>query len=196
MGQLINISFLLMIFLLPTVSIAQETSSIFESSGINVAGAKLEKTDMNITLQSTNIKRFWVNAGLGVGTPGIAGIVSTSYQFLGSNLLTLRGAATGELFGDDLWDIGLLYGRATTAQDYHASISVGMAVMGGSRSTGGLFSDTPREEISHQFGFPIEGQLFWRHFRIIGLGMSGFVNINEERSFAGLAACLQVGKLK
>lgn len=163
---------------------------------MNVAGANLEKIDTNITIQSTNINRFSVTAGIGVGTPGIAGIVSVSYQFLGSNLLTLRGAVTGEIFGDDFWDIGLLYGWATTEQDYHASISTGMGIMGGSRSTGRLFSDTPREEISHQFGIPIEGQLFWRPSRIIGLGLSGFANINAERSFAGLAASLQVGKLK
>ncbi|WP_211483060.1 hypothetical protein [Fodinibius roseus] len=162
----------------------------------NERDLNFESSNAYNTNDPNNKNSFWINAGIGVGTPGIAGIASASYQFLGSNLLSLRGAITGELFGDELWDIGLLYGRATTAQDYHASISAGLAVMGGSRSSGGLFSDTPREEVSRQVGFPIGGQLFWLPSRFIGLGLSGFANLNGERSFAGLAFSLQIGKLK
>lgn len=123
-----------------------------------------------------------------------AGIASTSYQFSGPNLLSLRGIVTGEIFGDEFWDVGLLYGRATTAQRYHASISAGVAVFGGRRSLGGFFSGS--EKITRQVGIPIEGQLSWRPSGFIGLGLSGFANINEVRSVVGVAISLQLGKLR
>lgn len=144
-------------------------------------------------LQSTKTNRLWVNFGFGPGTMDIAGVVSVSYQFSGSNLLSLRSAVNGELFGDEIWDIGLLYGLATSAHEYHASFSVGVGVIGGSRSEG-LFS--PNEQITPQFGIPIEGQLFWRPFRVFGLGLTGFANINFEQSFAGLAFNVQFGRLR
>lgn len=196
MVQLNRILFLLFIFTLPIVALAQHSSTLNMYIENNERRSNLENSNTYNTNYLNNINRFWVNAGIGVGTPDIAGIVSVSYQFLGSNLLSLRGAVAAEFFGDDFWDIGLLYGRATTAQDYHVSISAGVAVIWGSRSSDGLFSDTPHKEISRQFGFPLEGQLFWRPSRFIGLGLYDFANFNAERSFAGLAASLQVGRLK
>lgn len=196
MVQLTRILFLFFIIILPNVVMSQHTSTFNINLENNEKRENLEYSNTFNTNSPNNKNRFWVNAGIGVGSPGMAGIVSTSYQFSGSNLLTLRGAVTGEIFGDEFWDIGLLYGQATTAQDYHASISAGIAVMGGSRSTGGLFSDTPRNVITRQFGFPIEGLLFWHPSKFIGLGLSGFANINGERSFTGLAFSLQFGKLK
>lgn len=196
MEQLNRILFLIFIFTLPIAAMAQHPSTLTMDIENNERNLNFENSNTYNTNNPNNKNRFWVNAGIGVGTPGISGIASASYQFLGSNLLSLRGAVTGELFGDELWDIGLLYGGATTAQGYHASISAGLAVMGGSRSSGGLFSDTPRENISRQIGFPIGGQLFWLPSRFMGLGLSGFANLNEERSFAGLAFSLQIGKLK
>lgn len=196
MVQLNRILFLLFILTLPIAAMAQHPSTLPVDIENNERNLNFENSNTYNTDNPNNKNRFWVNAGIGVGTPDLAGIASASYQFSGSNLLSLRGTVAGEIFGDELWDIGLLYGRATTAQDYHASISAGLAVMGGSRSSGGLFSDTPREEISRQIGFPIGGQLLWLPSRFIGLGLSGFANLNEERSFAGLAFSLQIGKLK
>ncbi|GAA5520856.1 hypothetical protein LQ318_03890 [Aliifodinibius salicampi] len=122
-------------------------------------------------------------------------IVGTHYQF-GPNLLSFRGCATTEIFGDEYWDIGLLYGWASSEYDYHVSFSSGIAVIGGSRSEGGLFSDTPRDVISAQFGIPLEGQFFWRPFGNVGLGLYGFANLNAEQTFAGLALSVQLGKLR
>ncbi len=152
------------------------------------------QSNTDTTIQ-TEGNRYWVNTGLGVGTNGMALIAGTHYQF-GPNLLSFRGCVTTEVLGDEFWDIGLLYGWASSEYDYHISFSSGIAVMGGSRSEGGLFSDTPREVISAQFGVPLEGQLFWRPSGNFGLGLYGFANLNTEQSFGGLALSVQLGKLR
>lgn len=183
---------LLIIFALPIASMAQHTSTLDMYTENYATGSNYEKSNLENTSNPDNNNRFWINAGLGVGTLGGAGIASTSYQF-GLHLLSIRGAVTFEILGDDFWDIGMLYGLATSKQNYHASISSGMAVMGGSRSAG-FFEQS--EVISRQIGFPLEGQLFWWPSNVFGLGLNGFVNLNMEQTFAGLTLTLQLGKLR
>lgn len=183
-----RIVFLLILTALTPLAVqAQQDSSDPVSSGIIPKQSSRDTT--------FHEDRYWVNTGLGVGTNGMALIAGTHYQS-GPNLLSFRGSATAEIFGDEFWDIGLLYGWASSEYDYHISFSSGIAVIGGSRSEGGLFSDTPREVISAQLGVPLEGQFFWRPFSNFGLGLYGFANLNTEQPFAGLALSVQLGKLR
>lgn len=189
-----KIVFLLILTILVPLSLqAQQYSSDLVSSELYTAESIPEHLNED-TIQ-TDKSRYWVNTGLGVGTIGMALIAGTHYQF-GPNLLSIRGSVTAEIFGDEFWDIGLLYGWASSEYDYHVSFSSGIAIMGGSRSEGGLFSNTPREVISAQFGVPLEGQFYWRPFRYFGLGLYGFANLNIEQLFAGLALSVQLGKLR
>jgi hypothetical protein len=143
---------------------------------------------------------FWINAGVGVGTVDLAAAASASYQF-GSSLLSVRTAATGEfeLLGpaDELWDVGLLYGRATPPGTFHAALGAGVAVVRGTLRGGGGFGPPEREErIPTTVGLPVELQLFWRPTTILGLGIYGFANANREQSFAGAALSVQLGSLR
>ena len=137
----------------------------------------------------------WVHGGLGEGNPGVSGGISLSYR-KGSNLFTIRAVETSEfelyLWGytgplDEVWDVGVLYGRITKSDRGMASLSGGVGIVGA--------SDYGRAA-SHRAGIPIEAQLFWIASDRLGLGIYGFANVNSDRSFAGALFCLQIGKLR
>ena len=136
---------------------------------------------------------FWSNIGFGIGTEGsFSGVISANFQF-DRNLLTLRNSGTGELFGDSINDIALLYGRATANTWYHASLSAGIGYVSGQKG-GGLLSSG--ENISPTFGLPLEAQVFFKPIGIVGVGVTAFANLNRESSFAGFAITFQLGKLR
>ena len=152
-----------------------------------------------VTRQQDGGSTYWVGAGLGFGTSDstsddFGGSVNLSYRF-DPHLLSLRAATVGELFGDDFWDIGLLYGRATGQGAVFASLAAGIAVMGGTRNPGGIF-DESSETISSRISLPLELQLYWRPLRFLGLGVYGFANFNDEESFGGATFGLQLGRLR
>lgn len=97
-------------------------------------------------------------------------------------------------FEDDLTDFGFLYGRVISTESFQFSYAAGLAIVTGYRSEG-LFDNTS-EEISPTIGIPIGLQANWEPTSFIGLGISGFANLNPKQSFAGLTLSLQLGKLQ
>jgi hypothetical protein len=135
---------------------------------------------------------YWIGVGLGTGTLGFpAGSINLSYQFDGS-VITARGAIDGEIFGDDLWDLALLYGISIGHGELYASAGAGVAIVGGERSHG-IFSQG--EDIPITAGLAIESQLAWRPIPLLGVVLYGFADINTEESFAGVTMGVQVGNL-
>ena len=150
-------------------------------------------------LDNSSVKKkyYWVNFGAGSGTiseDAFALSANATYQF-GKNLLTLRAAGTGELFGKSIGDNGLLYGLALEQKRVFISVGAGIAFVEGSISHG-LFSTREPEKIGPTIGIPLEIQLFWRPARFLGIGLYGFANLNPEESFAGVSLSLQLGKLR
>lgn len=141
---------------------------------------------------STSNNLYFVNLGLGLGSPGVAGIGNFTFQF-GENLLALRTAISSKTGGDEFWDVGILYGRTTKPAILTASIAAGIGMVGGSHDTG-LFSRD--EKIEKKIGFPVEAQLSWRLTKVFGFALNGFANVNSEKTFGGATICLQVGKLR
>lgn len=193
MIHLNNVLTLLLIFLLPLAAKAQNVSSMNLSSLMPATELNSEYSNRVAVSKDPNSYRIWVNAGLGVGTDDISGFVIASYQ-KGNNLLSIRGALSGDMIsGDEFWDIGVLYGRATSQQRYHASISAGLAIVGGKRDYGWSSSGN---DVPLTVGLPLKAQLNWLPTSVLGIGLQGFANINPEQSFAGLALSLQLGKLR
>lgn len=137
---------------------------------------------------------FWLGAGLGVGSEDFAGSLNGSYQF-GANVISLRTTATAGLFDDGFSDYAVLYGRAIrpAGKRYHANVALGVGAVDGCRG-GGIFSDC--RDISTVVGLPIEAQVFWHPGSLVGLGLYGFANLNQARSFAGVTLGLQFGRLR
>jgi hypothetical protein len=151
-------------------------------------------SDGSVSMLQRRPPTYWLNGGIGVSRRGAAGIVGGSYQF-GGNLLSARGAGTVAVFGDELWDLGLLYGRATRPGVVHLSLAAGVGIVGGVRPAGGSIFD-PQERIPTTVTLPIELQLFFRPTGILGVGVYGFASLNEEESFGGAAAAVQIGRLR
>ena len=88
----------------------------------------------SIDAQSERRNSYWINFGVGASSVGEDGggsmNFSTSYQ-LGKNVFTLRAMGSGELFGEELHDYSLLYGRTFTSSTFLASLSVGLGLVDG-----------------------------------------------------------------
>jgi hypothetical protein len=140
--------------------------------------------------------RFWVSAGLGVGSEDFGGSANVAFQH-GSHLFSLRTAATAGLFDDGFGDVALLYGYATpTSRRHHAGAAIGIAIVNGciDPGEGGLFGSCIDQ--GTVLGLPIEAQLAWLPAKFLGIGLSGFGNLNRTRSFGGVTVSLQLGRVR
>jgi hypothetical protein len=135
---------------------------------------------------------FWAYAGVGPASLGVGGILGVSWQ-QHKFIVSARGVSVAEVLGDEFWDIGLLMGVAKDTPGYHASISTGVAIVGGSRSAS-IFASSI--SISETFGVPVEAHVTWRPLRNVGLGLGVYADLNPEQSFIGATAVLQLGKLR
>lgn len=143
----------------------------------------------------TNEKSYWMNIGIGgssVGENGGSLIGTGSYQF-NNNVLTLRVAGNGELFGKWMNEYGMLYGVALTEKPTLISLGIGLSTVDGQISHG-LFSKKQPQKIKPMIGIPLEAQFVWRPLHLFGIGFYGFANINSEEPFYGFAISLQFGK--
>jgi hypothetical protein len=136
---------------------------------------------------------FWLGGGLGAGSEDFAGSLNGSYQF-GGNVVSLRVSGTAGIFDDGFGDYAVLYGRALLPSDRrnHASVGIGVGLVNGC-SGGGLAGC---QGVPKVIGLPIEVQAIWHPGSLVGVGLYGFANINDARSFAGLTFGLQVGRLR
>lgn len=135
----------------------------------------------------------WASVGLGVGSIGAAGHAAGAVDYRG-NLFTVRYATASELFGDDFWDAGLLYGRSLRKRQTYASLSAGVGVAGGTHGSGFLGTNTTPKP--HRFTVPLEAQVGWRPTSFLGLALTLFGSLNKSGSFGGATVDLHFGKLR
>lgn len=136
--------------------------------------------------------RLWLTAGVGAGSEdlGLGAALSFARQ---SHLLSLRAAATLGPFDVGYWDLSLLYGRNWREGRRAASLAAGVAVVDGELCEG-LTADCG--DPAGVFGFPIEAQLSWLATPALGVGLYGYANVNSLKTFAGVLAVVQVGRLR
>lgn len=152
--------------------------------------------------------KWWVNIGIGSGSPTSgsgsdnssisSGIIYST--LIGKGLLSIRFVGNKEFSFfvsplESIWDIGVLYGAITRSRYVFASISGGVAFVGGVQRTDILTSlDFQSEYESSSItsvGIPLESQFFWTPSRYFGIGVYAFANVNLEKSFYGCLFCLQ-----
>jgi hypothetical protein len=127
--------------------------------------------------------------GAGAGSLGIA--------FLGAldigihrHVATLRVGATAELFGDESWDVALMYGYRFSTESFDFQPSGGVGVAFGERD-GSLFKSGL--ELTPHVGLALQAGGYWRPSRYFALGLVAFGDVNAERSFGGAVAALRLG---
>lgn len=141
----------------------------------------------------TSNHTVWLYAGLGPGTNGVGGNASISYKYLrysGAIFKTFDSKARSGA-GENAGDWGILFGWSPIPV---LSLSVGVARVEGSRSSGDLFWGT--SEDFETFGVPVEVQFSLLRSRIIGLGTVAHANFNKDSIFGSLTFGVQLGKLK
>lgn len=139
--------------------------------------------------------RVWASLGLGAGgvqdldAPEAVSLQVTAQW--GPHHAMLRGLSMFDFSGisgggpnHEVTELGILYGRTVTSSFAYAAAAAGLARVssfaGASRGT------------SRTVGLPvvIEAGLQWRVF---GLGIQGFGNLNTVSSFWGVALLLEIG---
>ena len=140
---------------------------------------------------------YWIHAGLGRSSLGSLGASAGLGIQLNNLILSLRGTTNAEEFieifseGDEFFAVGLLVGIGARKQKVHASFSMGIA-----RVTGSRYISGERVDIDPTVGLPIEVQLFHKAYRSSAIGLNFYWNINREESFGGLTVGFMFGKLR
>jgi hypothetical protein len=148
---------------------------------------------------------YWVSAGAGwTQFPSVMGAVG--YEFKGTNkLLIARVTRSGEILGPadpslKANELGLLYGLRFGKFRFSAGVS---SVWGNNR---GRYLYTDPDPLmgsgrTYEFvdyrtiGIPAEIR-FITATKGIGIGITGFGNLNQARSYAGINVSIYAGKLK
>ena len=131
---------------------------------------------------------FWFNAGYGQGWAEEISGSENAFSLSGSlqwrwMLLSGRVAVVSSSVFDNALDAGLLAGFATPpARPWHAGVAAGLGV-------------TEAPDGDRGLGVPLEGQLFWRFSKIVGVGLYGFGHLHSSASFGGETLALQLGSL-
>ena len=161
-----------------------------------------------VLAQDSNSHSYRVHAGLGGSTFGLAAGLGTSFQ-IDDNLLSARFVYNEEpdLFTptprENVWDVGVLYGRTLQLRRFSLSASGGISLVGGTKrgrhlgTKGEFFTTEVYESTSlSTVGFPIAAEVFVAPFSFFGVGIYGFANLNSTKSFAGVLLSIQIGNLR
>lgn len=144
--------------------------------------------------------RYWLNLGAGAGRAGegyfagtaLSGGLGLTYQ---PSLLLFSTRVVGiwnPVRGDILRDAAVLVGVGTRGQVSHASIAVGPALTSGNV---GVFREDSTS-FSSRIGAAIQVQVLSLPLEGIGLGITGFANLNSHQSFGGVMLSLGFGQLR
>jgi hypothetical protein len=150
---------------------------------------------------------LWMSAGIGGSSFGWSTGVDFSLE-VEKDLYTFHFIYNeeflilGPLPIEKLWDFGVLYGKVAKSHTGFISGSAGLSMVGGVKrgnylgNTGGWFSDYYENIDILTFGFPLEAKLIWTPLNFLGVGLTGYANINLEKSYGGGLLCIIIGKLR
>ncbi|MFD2572100.1 hypothetical protein ACFSUS_15755 [Spirosoma soli] len=148
---------------------------------------------------------YWLGVGLGK-SQFPSGMMALGYEFTNKpTLLVARYVANGQVFSDirpgiSVNELGLLYGVKAGKFRF----STGLSGVWGVNRGKYLYSDpdpliygtTVYESIKYTtVGVPAEIR-FITSTKDVGIGLTGFGNLNARRSFVGLNLSLYVGQMK
>lgn len=143
--------------------------------------------------QSPERTIFWGAVGAGAGFPssggdGIANMAQLVIQ-KNSHHLALRGLVLHDIERStrEIGELGALYGRTNAFRMRGAVIAAGIS--------GVAFDTCPDDDDScFTVGVPLVAEIT-RSWKILGLGLQGFANVNDKASYAGATLFLQAGRL-
>lgn len=144
----------------------------------------------------------------GAGTGGGMGIVEAMVR-RGVTLYGVRAINFPSVFQESVSDVGVLLGTYTPVGPFSVSSGVGIArtrvlrCASGTEVVGGGFGPVLEFEADDLpciprtgVGVPFSVRLLVRPMPFVELGLSGFANFNDQRSFGGIALGLYLGRLR
>ena len=143
---------------------------------------------------------FRITGGLGMSSPAAVS-ASTTLSFQHANQLYMfRVIKRNELAPypslieplESDREVSLLYGLATRSSIWYASAAAGVGVLEGIRRGKSQGFLRYEKQSFATVGVPLDCQLFVNAFSFIGVGITGFANINPVKSYAGANLCLQI----
>lgn len=172
---------------------------IFTASCLNAINFKEGQSDDNF---------IWVGGGVGslVTADGSLVNINTSINYLKNDrIFKLRGIFADELVvlgprpNDEVWELGLLYGRHSTKGKVSVSYLAGISYTGGIYKGDLLGSDMLNEyyeELSFEtIGIPMEVQLEINALQFIGFSVIMYADINLDKIYGGVNLSIIIGHL-
>jgi hypothetical protein len=189
----------------PFLSIVAVWSSLSWAAGsteITASQVNIQASQVTIApslseqaLVASYIHPWWINVGGGL-TTGFhsedavnAGFnVSLNIQPFPHQMFTVRSAGA-DFIGGDYYDMAALYGLISRNQNGYVSAAAGVGAVFFERDFLG------KNDNKAVAGVPLEMQAFWTPTPNFGLGLVGYLNINEEHSYYGMVLSLQLANL-
>ncbi len=150
------------------------------ATGSPVQGIAQEATPPS---RASGIPR-WATVSFGFGTPSSTALLLGVSLQTKPALLSLRVTANiARDNGPTESDLALLALHATSGRHLRAALGGGIALVAVDDGTRGYFHPINRRTT---MGLPLQIQGLWCFDRSVGLGLTGFANLNTRRSFGGI----------
>lgn len=140
---------------------------------------------------------------LGVASPGLGGVLSLSVHS-SRNAFILRSSAASAFTifspSDSTEDFAFLFGRVHERERGWLRAAVGPSLVRVIRYGRGYdcaFTFCSYDsEASYHAGLALQAEAVWTPVIALGLGLTGFANVNGEFSYAGLALGVHLGRVR
>ncbi|HAQ62718.1 TPA: hypothetical protein DCR49_12135 [Candidatus Delongbacteria bacterium] len=147
---------------------------------------------------------IWIGGGVGTMDTADGGLLDMNASINYSkydHIFKLRGIHAEEmvLFGplpnDEVWELGLLYGRTQTYGSLSVSLLAGISYTGGIYKGDRLDIDYYEKIAFETVGIPLEAQIDVNLLTYIGLSIMFYADINLDKSYGGVNFAILLGKL-
>lgn len=158
---------------------------------------------------SEPISNISLVGGMGFTNKGITFPSLTLHYRTNNNIFSGRFTHNAEfaLFtspGENVWDLGLLYGKAYIGQYGYLYGGAGISFVGALKrttripdppGTGFNLGSKYNSEIYSAIGIPLQVEAMWTPISNFGIGFQGIANLNLAVSFIGINLVLRAGKM-
>ncbi len=146
----------------------------------------------------------WLTLGVGIGgnrdLHGFGVCITASYlsdfgllsiDYLGASRVGREPAIPSTARLEAFSELSGLYGICYHAPFFLVSASAGMGVVWVTKRVVSF-----GEKTAATVGIPLKVEAFITPLPVLGMGLTGFANVNGKASYGGLPLCLRVGKLR
>jgi len=148
---------------------------------------------------STKIsKSYWGSVGIGASSSGFSASFIANAELLNRWLISANVQGEGPLFGDgnEVTTFNVLAGKVFKQKFCFLTLSAGLGYISVTNVSNSFNFFSPAVTTQRStIGLPIVVQGYLVAFQTLGIGLSGYVNLNTIQSTAGINICIALGRL-